>query len=310
MNTQDETIICEGKNCAKTAAESPTNGKSNAAQWQSVSISGVAGIAFGMVATRVMDGFASTKDDSVADAEEVSNDNQTAATEEASVTTEIHQASVDQGQSFSEAFAAARAEVGPGGVFLWHGRLYGTYTAEEWQAMSDVEKDEFADNVQPLLGQQTFETQHVVHQSVHHYEEEEVHVHISGNQVHVHLDEEQESPHQPEVHFLGVDTDIINGQNVNVGMMTIDDVHVALVDVDNDKVFDVRVMDENRNGKIENEEIIDISDHGVTMENFQVLSMIDEMASKSGQLEQTDNVQEDLSPDMTDNMSDAEFATL
>ena len=61
---------------------------------------------------------------------------------------------------------------------------------------------------------------------------------------------------------------------------------------------------------VQAKEIKDISDHGVTMENFQVLSMIDEMASRSGQLEQTDNVQEDLSPDMTDNMSDAEFATL
>ena len=34
-------------------------------------------------------------------------------------------------QSFSEAFNTARAELGPGGVFSWHGNLYNTYTAEE-----------------------------------------------------------------------------------------------------------------------------------------------------------------------------------
>ncbi len=37
--------------------------------------------------------------------------------------------------SFSDAFAIARAEVGPGGVFEWHGKWYGTYTKAEWDSM-------------------------------------------------------------------------------------------------------------------------------------------------------------------------------
>ncbi len=51
--------------------------------------------------------------------------------------------SVNDGMSFSEAFAAARAEVGPGGAFEWHGGVYGTYYASEWNSMSAAEKAEY-----------------------------------------------------------------------------------------------------------------------------------------------------------------------
>lgn len=49
--------------------------------------------------------------------------------------------------SFSEAFAQARAEVGPGGVFYWHGGLYNTYYVDEWNAMTPAERAEFAQQV-------------------------------------------------------------------------------------------------------------------------------------------------------------------
>lgn len=44
--------------------------------------------------------------------------------------------------SFGEAFAAARAAVGPDGVFVWHGGVYSTHTAEEWNAMSHQQQSE------------------------------------------------------------------------------------------------------------------------------------------------------------------------
>lgn len=50
---------------------------------------------------------------------------------------------VDDSMSFSEAFAAARNEVGPGGLFTWHGHTYGTYYADEWNAMSEADKDQY-----------------------------------------------------------------------------------------------------------------------------------------------------------------------
>ena len=51
---------------------------------------------------------------------------------------------VVENYSFGEAFADARAEVGPGGVFVWHGGVYSTYTAEEWGSMTLAERNEFA----------------------------------------------------------------------------------------------------------------------------------------------------------------------
>lgn len=50
---------------------------------------------------------------------------------------------VNDEMSFNQAFAAARAEVGAGGVFEWRGNIYGTYYADEWNEMSDDEKVEF-----------------------------------------------------------------------------------------------------------------------------------------------------------------------
>ena len=50
---------------------------------------------------------------------------------------------VSDDMSFSEAFATARAEVGPGGMFYWHGHGYGTYYETEWNAMSADERDDY-----------------------------------------------------------------------------------------------------------------------------------------------------------------------
>lgn len=48
--------------------------------------------------------------------------------------------------SFGDAFAAARAEVGPGGAFEWRGGVYGTYTADEWANMTAEEREAYQDN--------------------------------------------------------------------------------------------------------------------------------------------------------------------
>ncbi|MDR3217993.1 MAG: hypothetical protein LBU22_03290 [Dysgonamonadaceae bacterium] len=45
---------------------------------------------------------------------------------------------------FGEAFAAARAEVGPGGYFQYHDGWYGTYYKEEWAEMNPAEKTQFS----------------------------------------------------------------------------------------------------------------------------------------------------------------------
>lgn len=42
--------------------------------------------------------------------------------------------------SFAEAFAAARQETGPGGVFAWNGQVYGTFYKEEWERFTPAER--------------------------------------------------------------------------------------------------------------------------------------------------------------------------
>ena len=51
---------------------------------------------------------------------------------------------INNDMSFNDAFAAARKEVGAGGIFSWHGRTYGTYYADEWQEFSDEYKQTFS----------------------------------------------------------------------------------------------------------------------------------------------------------------------
>lgn len=54
---------------------------------------------------------------------------------------------------FNEAFAAARAQVGSNGVFTWRGGVYGTYYADEWNALPESYRAEFTNHdwSEPLL---------------------------------------------------------------------------------------------------------------------------------------------------------------
>ena len=57
---------------------------------------------------------------------------------------------VNDNMSFSEAFAAARGDVGGGGGFFdWHGQTYNTYIKEEWDSMSDDKRNEFFNSIDP-----------------------------------------------------------------------------------------------------------------------------------------------------------------
>ena len=53
---------------------------------------------------------------------------------------------VSDDMTFSEAFAAARQEVGPGGVFQWNGNVYGTYYANEWENLSSEQQNAFSNH--------------------------------------------------------------------------------------------------------------------------------------------------------------------
>jgi hypothetical protein len=56
-------------------------------------------------------------------------------------------ANINNEMSFATAYHQARQEVGPGGIFSWHGQWYNTFTQEEWLQMSLLQRQEFLSDI-------------------------------------------------------------------------------------------------------------------------------------------------------------------
>lgn len=115
--------------------------KEGTTPWKLVTLGGVSGVLMG--AGSLYTGQIVAK--------ELESDNKEDSTFSDTTENGLKVADVDQGMSFGQAFAAARAEVGPGGVFHWHGGIYNTYTAAEWNAMTIDQKHDFAQQVKPEI---------------------------------------------------------------------------------------------------------------------------------------------------------------
>lgn len=118
---------------------STANNKNGGQFWKYVLIGGVPGIMLGSGGTVVAENVVEKVNEDVVPEEDAAAEELTPAN--------VPVANVSDDMSFGEAFAAARAEVGAGGVFMWHGNLYNTYVAEEWDAMSTEDRAEFGDRV-------------------------------------------------------------------------------------------------------------------------------------------------------------------
>lgn len=198
---------------------------------------------------------------------------------------------VNDDMSFGQAFAAAREEVGPGGCFEWRGQLYGTYTADEWNHMSDAEKAEYASHFswnqidssssqvhhnQQNLAQNNDDDIPVV--SVDHEnkpslaQNDETHTEEGhtpdngGEEVVAVVDPAGTVPPEPEIEIIGVIHDDETG--ANIGGMLVDNQEVVLIDVDNDITFDYMVVDANADGIIQENEIVDISGQNLTVNDL------------------------------------------
>jgi len=175
---------------------------------------------------------------------------------------------VSDSMSFSEAFAAARAEVGAGGAFEWYGNVYGTYYGNEWDAMSPAEKQDYNSH---------FSWSEVPHSSSdsgnasHSYQPSSNESYqapsssASSEGIYEVADEEEEIG-EAEVEVLGVVHD--EEYNANVGAMVVGDQEVYLIDADNDLTFDVAMADRNNNHEFEEDEVADISGQHITVEDL------------------------------------------
>ena len=138
----DETTI-QTKGQTPSGNDAPNKNKKR--DWKTAGIAGAAGLALGVLTPVQVfpDGTAGVNDiDDIAledgSAEDAPVPSEHIVGHDMDVAT-----GVDDSMSFSQAFAAARHEVGPGGLFVWHGNTYGTYYANEWNAMSPEEHDQY-----------------------------------------------------------------------------------------------------------------------------------------------------------------------
>lgn len=197
--------------------------------------------------------------------------------------------SVSDDMSFSEAFAAARTEVGSGGAFEWRGNIYGTFTADEWNGMTAEQKEEYGSHFSWNKVNSSTETASSSHssttsQTADTSEEVEVvttensgptnHSHeVTNDEVEV-SEVTQTSTSEdaatvevdPEVEVLGFVHDEESG--ANIGGMLVDGQEVVLVDVDGDEIIDVMGVDINGDDQITQDEFVDISGQHISVNDF------------------------------------------
>lgn len=188
--------------------------------------------------------------------------------------------------SFGEAFAQARAEVGSGGVFIWHGGIYNTYTVEEWNAMTPQQKIDFAHQVNPEY------QAHEIPTPTDAQPEVVVHVVVDGI---------------PEKPSNSIDVSIVEKQiahNFDMG----EDVHIVgyanaaghLVvgyDTTGDGQADVAIIDVDNN--------LRPSDSDVIMDNQGNKATLGELNNEPDPNQLVSSENPDVAPDMPDYMNDA-----
>lgn len=238
-------------------------------KWKEVTIGGVSGILLGgagsFAATAATLG--NTEDVVADDAEEnVETSAEENATAEEAANVVAHgnvAAGVNDNMSFNEAFAAARSEVGAGGCFVWHGNVYGTYYANEWNSMSPAQRDEFASQTTGV------DTSHSHATYAHHST-------TSHTEQHVTPEKEESGEEDMIVEVLGVEqVQHEDGSVSNIGAASVNGQAVYFIDVDGqDNEFELMATDVNANGNLEENEITDISDQHMQVSQFQEMAQV------------------------------------
>lgn len=226
--------------------------KTNNKTWKPVTISGFTGILMGAGAMKGMQMIPSEQSDSIAVVDNHVEPLKTTVS--------------GDGQSFREAFDAARAELGPGGVFSWHGNLYNTYTADEWNAMSDEEKETFAQQISPEVSPEDIDTSELA-QAETDEESEDTDVTVASveeapqteEQNVVAANDQAENNSDDDVRVVGFgEVTLDNGQNVTVEELDYNGQRVAVIDLDQDGEADIAISDLNHNQQMDEGEVIDL----------------------------------------------------
>lgn len=191
-------------------------------------------------------------------------------------------AGVEDSMSFGEAFAAARSQVGPAGVFEWRGNDYSTFTKEEWDSMDAAQRGDYMHKYYNT--DMSEETVSVVEEVTAVEDVEGIDVHevadnltdrqdvtvtqlrdtvtVSSEEVII-VNEETEEVLTCDVVDVTVEHEVCDSHIV---FGEVDGHEVMYSDLDSDGVADYMVIDANDNGIAEYEEIHDISGDGLDMD--------------------------------------------
>lgn len=169
---------------------------------------------------------------------------------------------VNDEMSFSQAFSAARDEVGAGGYFVWHGNVYGTYYASEWNSMTHDEQVQFS------LGSSNIPQTEYSH-SENITTSEASYTTTSNNET-----LSSDSSDGDDFQILGVEHANIDGEHDSIiGAASVNGQAVYFIDVDGqDNEFEYMVADANANNQIEDNEFIDISEQHIQVSAFEEIA--------------------------------------
>lgn len=244
----EETIIEK-----RPTANGQEENKKEGGTWKHVTLGGVSGILMGAGLLYAGQTVAATKTDVPEETTDTTTtDNATAEAQQAEGATEaaLPVAQMHNNMSFGEAFEAARAEVGPGGVFIWHGGIYNTYTADEWNNMTSQQKSDFAHQVNPEVRAHEVPTPTDAHPDV---------------AVHQAVEATPEQPSQDvEVQVVSHETSETPDADAEVHIIGYGEVqgHVAVgLDTDGDGQADVAIIDVDDSGGLSDPDVL-VDDQG------------------------------------------------
>lgn len=167
--------------------------------------------------------------------------------------------SVTDEMTFAEAFAAARQEVGAGGAFEWRGTVYGTYYANEWDAMSSQEQAQFSASAIDSATQN--DAQHATTPAA--AEDNNVHTASHTSASDPSATAEPTASAEADVQVVDVMTQNEDGTLVTYTQAYVNGDAVIFAEVDGDDIVDVMITDANNNNELDQEDVFDISDQEI-----------------------------------------------
>ena len=222
----------------------------------------------------------------------VSSQEEVASDVQSDVQSDVHVATVSDDLTFAQAFAGAREQVGPGGVFSWHGAVFSTYTAEEWDGMTEEEQNHFAEMVRPEV-----DAHHVEADRLAAADDIEPDSDIDDEGADVYAQVEQDMDQDVAdvpVHEANEDFILADIHEAQEGFALADEVDedVAIAD-DDEMVQDIAMLDEDVDEDIALAEPAAEDDNAFALDEMFNLKSGDEMAMADGSKSSADTAHRD-----------------